>query len=304
LVAESFAEQPPQDDDWPLIRDLHEKHRDVFQVIYTQAELIEWHYFWLKHLVPNLIDSRDTEGLTAHVYRVSRWKNQDTAGVLSFWIEVLSLSWMDGEKISWQLEHHLSEINSENLALISLLLNKLLSMPRQEHSSLGHALARCVAAGGMEDLWLWRYIAGDISEDDVIKFHFDNKLHCQLHEFGESNNNFLRNRMVQSTALLDLALKSIEQWSKAQSLHYGYINIGYRNGFLHETSYDDDHSQHEYRHISNVRVLMDAVEAAILNHAQTHSEWWQSNRERLCFNHEGALLYFAILACTTRLKPA
>ncbi|TYP70933.1 MULTISPECIES: hypothetical protein [Nitrosomonas] len=117
LVAESFAEQPPQDDDWPLIRDLHEKHYDVFQVIYTQAELIQWHYFWLKHLVPSLIVARDTEELTAHTYRVSRWKNEDTAGVLSFWMEVLSLSWMDGEKISWQLEHHLSEINSENLAL-------------------------------------------------------------------------------------------------------------------------------------------------------------------------------------------
>ncbi|TYP70935.1 MULTISPECIES: hypothetical protein [Nitrosomonas] len=50
--------------------------------------------------------------------------------------------------------------------------------------------------------------------------------------------------------------------------------------------------------MSSERILMDAVEAAILNHAQTHSEWWQSNRERLCFNHEGALLYFAILACT------
>lgn len=298
LVAESFAEQTPQDDDWPLIRDLHEKHRDVFQVIYTQAELIEWHYFWLKYLVPSLIDARDTEGLTAHVYRVSRWKNEDTAGVLSFWMKVLSLGWMDGKKISWQLEHHLSEINSENLALISPLLKKLLDMPRQEHSSLGHALARCVAAGSMEDLWLWRYIAGDISEDDVIKFHFDNKLHCQPHEFGDSNNNFLRNRIVQSPALLDLALKSIEQWSETQSLHYGKPPVVYRYGFLHETTYNDIHSQHDIRHMSSERILMDTVEAAILNHALMHSEWWQNNRERLCFNHEGALLYFAILVCT------
>ncbi len=97
----------------------------------------------------------------------------------------------------------------------------------------------------MEDLWLWRYIAGDISEDDVIKFHFNNKLHCQPHEFGKSNNNFLRNRMVQSTTLLDLALKSIEQWSEARSLHYGKTPIVYRYGFLHETSYNDIHSQHD-----------------------------------------------------------
>ncbi|MEA1933429.1 MAG: hypothetical protein U9N60_03215 [Thermodesulfobacteriota bacterium] len=42
------------------------------------------------------------------------------------------------------------------------------------------------------------------------------------------------------------------------------------------------------------------MEAAILNHAKTHSDWWQVNRERLCFNHEGALRYFAILACITK----
>ncbi len=297
LVAESFAEQIPQDDDWPLIRDLHDKHREVFQVIYTQAMLIEWHHFWFRHLVPVLKDMRDAEGLTAHTYRVSQWKNEDAEGVLSFWTEVLSLDWVDGKNIAGQLGHYLSKINLENLALVSPLLEQLISMPRQEHSFLGHALARCVAAGVVEDLWLWRYIVGDIHKDDVIKYRFDNKLHCQPHEFGNSNNNFLHDRMMQSTTLLDLALKSIEQWSGVQSLHYGNTRIGYRNGFLHETSYNDDHTQHDHQHIDSGRALMDAVEAAILNHAKTHSDWWQCNRERLCFNHEGALLYFAILAC-------
>ncbi len=45
LVAESFAQQIPQDDDWPLIRDLRNTHREVFQVIYTQAAAIDWHRF-------------------------------------------------------------------------------------------------------------------------------------------------------------------------------------------------------------------------------------------------------------------
>ncbi|MEJ1490007.1 MAG: AAA family ATPase, partial [Candidatus Sedimenticola sp. (ex Thyasira tokunagai)] len=231
LVAESFAEQIPQDDDWPLIRDLHDKHREVFQVIYTQAVLIEWHHFWFRQLVPVLKDMRDAEGLTAHTYRVSQWKNEDAEGVLSFWTEVLSLDWVDGKNIAGQLGHYLSKINLENLALVSPLLEQLLSMPRQEHSFLGHALARCVAAGGVEDLWLWRYIVGDISDDDVIKFRLDNKLYCQPHEFGNSKNNFLHHRMVQSTTLLDLALESIEQWSKVQSSRHGNTRIGYRNGF-------------------------------------------------------------------------
>jgi hypothetical protein len=53
LVAESLAEQTPQDDDWPMIRELrYYKHREVFQVIYIQARLIKWHHFWFTHLVP------------------------------------------------------------------------------------------------------------------------------------------------------------------------------------------------------------------------------------------------------------
>lgn len=32
--------------------------------------------------------------------------------------------------------------------------------------------------------------------------------------------------------------------------------------------------------------LLNAVEAAILHHAKTHSDWWQKNRERLCFSRK------------------
>uniref|UniRef100_E6QXB9 AAA+ ATPase domain-containing protein n=1 Tax=mine drainage metagenome TaxID=410659 RepID=E6QXB9_9ZZZZ len=299
LVAESLAEQIPQDDDWSLIRDLRDKHREVFQVIYSQAGLIEWHRFWFTHLLPVLKDARDAEGLTAHAHRVAQWKNEDAAGVFSFWMEVLSLDWVDSNRIAEQLGFNLSEIETENLTLVAPLLERLLSMPRPEHSFLGRAVVRCVSAGAVEDIWLWRYIAGGISDDDVIGFQFDNKLHCQSHEFGNSNDNFFRQRMEQSTALLDLALESIEQWSRVKSSRYGNTRMGYRSEFLHKTSYNDAHTQTDHRHIDSERVLLDSVEAAILNHAKTHSDWWQINRERLCFSQEGALRYFAILACTT-----
>lgn len=298
LVAETFAEQIPHDDDWPLIRDLRNKHREVFQVIYTQAVLIEWHHFWFKHLLPVLIETQDAEGITAHVHRVSLWKNEDAAGVLQFWTETLLLNWLDSNEIARQLVFNLSEIDAKNLALVAPLLEQLLNMPRQEHSSLGRAIARCVAANAMDDAWLWRYITDDISDDDVKKFHFDNKLHCQPHEFGSSNDTFLQRRMEQSTTLLDLALESIEDWSRIKSTRYGGTHTGYRSNFLRDTSYNDAHTQTDNRHKGSERVLLDAVEAAILNHAKVHSEWWQSNRECLSFSQEGALCYFAILAFT------
>ena len=44
----------------------------------------------------------------------------------------------------------------------------------------------------------------------------------------------LAQRMVQSTALLDLALETIEQWSQIKSARYGETRIGYRHGYLRQ----------------------------------------------------------------------
>jgi hypothetical protein len=297
LVAESFAEQKPQDDDWPLIRDLRENHRDVFQVIYG-AGAIEWHHFWIKHLVPDLRSARDSEGMTRHVYRIAQWRNEDAAGVLALWTEALTLDWLEGNGIAEQLGFHLSEIKSGNIALAVPLLKRLLDLPRPEHSSLGRAIARCVAAGVADDSLLWRYIEDGISDEDLLEFRFDKKLRCHAHEFGDRKEKFLRQRMEQSTVLLDLAVGSIERWSTVHTSRYGETRIGYRYGFLGETSYDDAHSLKDTRHADSMDVLLDAIEAAILHHARTNSDWWRSNRERLCSSREGALIYFAILACT------
>jgi GTPase SAR1 family protein len=298
LVAESFAEQAPKDDDWPLIRDLRDGHREVFQVIYTQAVLVEWNHFWLKHLVPVLKEVRDAEGLTMHAHRVSQWVNKDTAEVVAFWTELLSLDWIDVEQISRGIGFKIAEALAEHSAQLAPLINRLLDMPRQEHSFLGRAVARCVAAGSIDDVLLWRYVAGDVHDSDALAFHFDKKLHCGYREFGDDQEDFFRQRMQQSTVLLDLALGAVEHWGSLKLAQYGETRISTWNSFLGETSYNDAHSQNEHRHVSSERMLFDALQASILNHALTHSDWWKTNRERLCFNHEGALRYFAILACT------
>jgi len=302
LVAESFAEQIPQDDDWPLINELRDKHRDIFQVVYTQARLVEWHRFWFKHLVPILKDKRDAEGLTTHVYRVSQWQKEDSTGVLTFWMEILQLDWIDRKQIAGQLAFYLSKIDTDKMDLVASLAKRLLNMPREEHNMLGHAIARCVEADAMDDNSLWQYIAGDINDEDVIKFRFDKKLHCQAHEFGKTGNEFLLQRMKKSTTLLDPALASIERWSQIKSSQYRSNYKGHHSNFLSLTSYENSHSQHEHHHKDCDNILFDAIEAAIISHANTHSDWWQVNRERLCFNREDALRYFAILACTANPK--
>lgn len=298
LVAESFSEQTPVDNDWPLMRELRKKHRDVFQVLYASAKGIEWHRFWLKYLVPVLKIERDAEGYAGHAYRIAQWKNEDAQGVLSFWQEALSLEWIDSNQIAGQLPFYLSEFTLENLALVVPLLQQLLNMPHLDNSFLGRSIARCIEAGVVGDELLWRYVADGVSENDFLEYRFDIKLHCQAHEFGERNDNFFRQRMEQSIDLLDLALASIEQWSNARISRQRETRVGYRYGFLGETSYENTHSLRDMRHLDNMDALLDAVEASVFYHAKTHSRWWQNNRERLCFNHEGGLLYFAVLACT------
>lgn len=298
LVAESFAEQIPQDEDWSLLRDLRATHRNVFQVIYTQAIKVEWHYFWFKHLVPVLKDARDVDGLTMHVHRVSQWKNDDAAGVIAFWVEVLTMDGVDKAQFVHSMAHAVTEVHAHHSALLAPLLEILLKLPRQEHSFLGHALAHCMKGGHLDDAVLWNYIAGDVSNEDLLGYNFGSKLHCQPHEFGDSQDKFLADRMQKSTALLDLAVASIEQWSQIKCSRYGDTPASYWSGFLRETSYNDTHSQVDHRHVDGERLLLDAVESAVVHHANTQSDWWQNNRERLCFSSEGALRYFAILACT------
>ncbi len=298
LVAESFAEQLPHDEDWPLIRDLRNRHRDVFQVIYGLAGAIEWHHFWQKHLVPSLRSAQDAEGLKVHAHRVAQWSGTDCEGVLALWMEVLSTEWLDGTEIADRLGIHLHAIKLEHLALVVPLLQRLLDMPQTEHSFLGRVIANCVQAGVIEDSVLWRYVSGGVSDEDALLFRLDNKLRCQMYEFGDGNQKFLSTRILQSTDLLSLVIESIEHWSNVRASRYGNTRIGYRSGFLNETSYQHSHSCSDFSHPGNLDSLLDAVEEAILHHAKNNTAWWNSNRDRLCFSHEGALLYFAILACT------
>lgn len=298
LVAEAFAQQLPQKDDWSLLRNLWEKHREVFQVIYSQASSIEWHQFWRLYLVPLLKDKQDAEGIKSHIYRVAQWQKEDAAGVIEFWTEALDLNWLDRNRIADQLAFYLADFQTDDLSMVAPLLGRLLELPIADHSFLGKVIARCVLAGAVDDRSLWRYIAGDISEEDVTKFHFDNKLRCQPHEFGDKNDNFLKERMVHSADLLDLAVNAIEEWGHIQAAHYGVNRVGHHEGLLRQTSYDDIHTQSDHRYVDSERMLLDAVEVAILDHARKHTRWWQLNRERLCFSIDGALCYFAIRAIT------
>lgn len=298
LVAECLAEQIPQDGDWPLIRDLRIKRPDVFHVLYSRASKVEWHRFWLEQLVPVLKEQRDAKGLATHVHHVSSWIKQDSVSVLKFWMEVLQLDWLDKTELTYSMESSVPQIHEDHTELLALFLVELLKFPIQVHAIISHGIAKCIIAGVMDDALLWHYISSEVTEDDVLSDRVEEKLHCQPNRFGSSNGDFLINRMQCSSALLNFAVSAIEQWHQIKSSHCIGEKSGYACWFLDKTSYHDAHTQLTYRHADSVRILLDAVEAAIIYQAKAQSLWWKSNRERLCSSPEGALRYFAILACT------
>lgn len=292
LAAESLAEQIPQDEDWPLIRQLYQHYREAFQPLYMQAVSLDWHRFWLQFLVPYLFQQRDAQGLLAHVSRISLWKKADPDGAVQFWSQLLQQHWLDRDQIAWNLAIELRGFDFTVPSNASKLVETLLSFPRRDHHFLGRALARCVDAGKASDDLLWHYITGDIRDDDILQFHFGNKLHCNAHEFDDQD--FLCKRMAQSERLLDLAIDSVERWSIIKNKQYGDLKWG--EHFLNFTSYERSHSRHQYDYVTAENVLFDAIEKSILQHAEAHSAWWLAHRNALCASPDAALRYIVILA--------
>lgn len=304
LVAECFAEQIPQNEDWSLIRDLRHEHRDVFQVIYMQAKRVEWHYFWLQHLVPILINEQDADGLATHINRAPHWLPNDPSGVLQFLLNALQLEWFDKTQSAYWLAEKITHIqtnNSKLLELLNYLLLILIKIPQGKNNFIGQAVAHGVTLGYADDFILWKYITKDICDEDLYEspYSFGEKIYCHSHDFDSKKDTFLADRMQNSVILLNLAIETIENWSGIKRLVFGENIKTYRfRSFLEDSSWRFKHSQIRHHSHHGLNVLLNAVEKAVIHHAKNHSNWWQDNRERLCFSKEGSLRYFAILACT------
>jgi len=208
LVAESLADQTPHDDDWSLIKHLHCQHRGLFNSFYMQANSLEWHFFWLKFLVPYVVQERDAPSLAAHVHRIAIWKKIDPRSVLSFWSSALLYEWAGRNQIVEKIAFELCDFHSNSEVSAAALIETLLVFPRRDYYFLGHAVARCIESGWAGDELLWHYIAGDIGEEDILKGGFNKKLRCSSSQFGHDD--FLQRRMRQSERLLDLAIVMVK----------------------------------------------------------------------------------------------
>jgi hypothetical protein len=292
LVVESFADLVPHDDDWGLISRLRQQQRALFDALYWHADAPAWHHFWLRFLVPAIVQQRDWTGLETHVRRVASWKTTHSASVIDFWTASLRLDWADRDSLARNLSLELSDFAPPAGVHTTLLVEALLELPHQDHDLLGRAVARCVEAGGPDSL-LWKYITSDFSDTDVFGFRMDDKLRCEPHIFGTED--FLALRMKQSVALLDLAIGTIERWSAALFARYPSSH-GWNADFLDNTSFGNPHPADPSRHTSAQMVLFQAVETAIGYHAGENSAWWVEHRHALGESVDGALRFCTIKA--------
>ncbi|RLO42635.1 hypothetical protein CLM66_24735, partial [Serratia marcescens] len=106
-------------------------------------------------------------------------------------MEILGSDWIDKSKLINKIAVSISNIKKDHAYLMSPLLLELFKFPQEEYSFLGRALARCVAAGGIDDAVLWDYIIADVKDEDILTYRFGNKLKCRPHEFGDKDNEFL-----------------------------------------------------------------------------------------------------------------
>ena len=290
LIAESIVQKDPEQDDWPMISQLRKDYPAIFQVIYTQSKSNGWYYFWRDKLLPLLEQERDSAGMISYASIISRWVNNDAQDILGFWERLLSLDWVNSKQFQRHLCFQLAEVDVHNAAHITSLLNILLNSPDQDYSLLGRATANCIRANGGGDELLWKYVAGHLTNEDILGYHFGEKIYCQGYHFGSDG--FFESQILHSTQLLDLAISSIIQWRKIKTDELGYLD-----NFLTHTSYIDTHTKFDYNYIDSERTLYDAIEKSILFQAINHTDWWTENCEKLCFNNELALRYFGLLGC-------
>ncbi|MEX1222414.1 MAG: AAA family ATPase [Idiomarina sp.] len=297
LVAESFVELPPEDNDWPLLRDLREEYRDIFHIIYSKAHKVKWCQFWFKYLVPYLWDLDDKEALRAHAERSSIWIDTEPEKVSSYWNEVFMQEVLEPERFAVLVTSAVTQAKESNVSAFIPLLRKTIKLRNLQYNFLGEALARSIKLNYLSDNELWSYISGDLDSRDILHYRLNDKLRCGPSEFGSKSNDFLESRMIESSELLSLAITAIESWSFEQQDAYS-SGISLREGFLGFTSYEKEHSQQDMQGYESINILFDAIESAIKNNAELNTTWWVSNSVRLSQSCEGSLRYFAVLALT------
>lgn len=289
LIAESLAEIDPQNDDWPLLRRLFLKEPELFRRLFWRLEGNAWWRLLLDHWLPSLAPpASDVEWYILFTAQLERWMNTHPGEVVLLWRRAFSESWGDGNSLAGQITFQLHKFQHWEIEGVLELIETLLVENKGERDFLGKVLSLYTDATNQGDELLWRYIVKDVDLQTIRRFDIGKKLHCDPHVFHDKE--FLRNRLIRSDWLLDVAINTLEEWATKDD---GYSSTRrLRSTFLYSSSWEYRHSHNDIHSADGLIVLLAGIEHAFKHHARANDDWWRRCEPQLRTVREETLLYF------------
>lgn len=295
LIVESLAEIVPQEKDWPLIRRLFQMQPELFRRLFWCVEGKAWFRFLVDHWLPSLgLPATDGEWYTLFVTHFDRWMDSHPKEVVTLWLHALSDGWDKTDRLQWRISIDLCKFSHWETKGIRELIEVLQKDSKSDRDMLGKVISRYVVATNQGDDLLWRYITKDVDKQDTQGLSFGYKLHCEPHNFHKEQ--FLKDRLILSDQLLNLVINSLKKWAARDTCLSTQHTL--RSSFLHKSSWQRRHSQHDTHYADSMSVLMDGVEQAFIHHAVADDAWWRENEEGLRSTPEETIRYFLAKAYT------
>lgn len=294
LLATSLAETAPDPNTLPLLLSLFDTDPSLFSAFFEKAHPQSWFEFFQQYFLPVWQSKQNWPWLLRYSEWLRRWKKIPSASLIDIYTWLLENADDDQtDNTARTINFCLESFDDWSHPGLQHVFNLLM-----QHSSnfifdlIGKSLSTWVDATDCHDDMLWNLITRNT--DDTIHSIGNVTLNCEEHVFYDEK--FLENRVQKSEDLLNMAILSLDEWSKktGRILADGMT----RDNFLSQTSHGHRRSRTGIHHSESIDILLNAVEQACIKHAEQNSDWWKIWAQRLWENAECALRYMALCGLT------
>ncbi|MBV9772831.1 MAG: hypothetical protein JO040_02735 [Gemmatimonadetes bacterium] len=309
LVAESFAEITPSEDDWPLLRWLLRTYPDLFSQMLGRTRSETWLQMLTSHLLPlvRLEPDLKEQWLFSFAMHLRTWATSHAEEVVALWREVLDEFARDARvsraQFTWNVLISLEQASIWQTEGIRGLLEAFLNEPGEpDRHYLGRALSSFIRSTGEGDDLLWRFLNppansasleldyDSISGDEITSASFRFKR-------GELPDGFLKERLASSDWLLDHFINAILPATEAPEGGTLPLNTDWLPaGHLRSTSYRRRRSRGVVMPYEGEHFLQDVLEEALKIRAKRNDVWWHEHEPQLRHRRDLGVRYLLIQA--------
>lgn len=279
LLAVSMAEVEPEERDASLLSNNRDEH--LFFAFLEAAEPERWFAFLCRHLLPLWKEKRDLRKMVRFCILSGNREGVNLAEIVRLWRYLLDTGREDavvvGAAVFW-----LNDVSEWNVPGLRELFERLMDVVGDTpHLMLGRPLSQWVdAVNGNDDL-LWRFITRKVKPSRMAG---NLRLECGTADFYRRD--FLEGRMRDSEVLLDMAIASMEEWSREGGMT---LMDGRTRYFFHDCIRKKVPGA-EY----GFDMLFSAVVRACIHHAEKNSPWWQDHAAKLWASDELGIRYLCL----------